>query len=56
VPLLLWASVCLLYGLLAAIRQRKADIALAGVSAMVMHLGWSVGFWLQLLGSRRGVA
>ncbi|MES0195651.1 glycosyltransferase family 2 protein [Mesorhizobium sp. M0011] len=58
VPLLLWASVCLGYGLVTAIRQRKADVALAGVSAMVMHLGWSVGFWLQLLGlgSRRGVA
>lgn len=58
VPLLLWASVCLGYGLWTAIRQRNADIALAGVSAMVMHLGWSVGFWLQLLGlgSRRGVA
>jgi succinoglycan biosynthesis protein ExoA len=58
VPLLLWASVCLGYGLWTAIRQRNADIALAGVSAMVMHFGWSVGFWLQLLGlgARRGVA
>jgi succinoglycan biosynthesis protein ExoA len=57
-PLLLWASVCLSYGLLAAIRQRKAGIALAGISAMVMHLGWSAGFWMQLLGlgPRRGVA
>ncbi|MGX7876427.1 glycosyltransferase family 2 protein [Mesorhizobium sp. ORM6] len=58
VPLLIWAVVCLGYGLVTAIRQRNADIALAGVSAMVMHFGWSVGFWLQLLGlgSRRGVA
>jgi succinoglycan biosynthesis protein ExoA len=58
VPLLVWASVCLGYGLWTAIRQRNADIALAGVSAMIMHLGWSVGFWLQLLGlgTRRGVA
>ncbi|MER9327932.1 glycosyltransferase family 2 protein [Mesorhizobium sp. M0488] len=58
VPLLLWASVCLGYGLWTAISQRNADIALAGVSAMVMHFAWSVGFWLQLLGlgSRRGVA
>ncbi|WP_095200896.1 glycosyltransferase family 2 protein [Mesorhizobium carmichaelinearum] len=58
VPLLIWAAVCLGYGLVAAIRQRNADIALAGVSAMVMHFGWSVGFWLQLLGlgARRGVA
>jgi succinoglycan biosynthesis protein ExoA len=58
VPLLIWASVCLGYGLWTAVRQRNADAALAGVSAMIMHLGWSVGFWLQLLGlgSRRGVA
>ncbi|MBZ9992258.1 glycosyltransferase family 2 protein [Mesorhizobium sp. BH1-1-4] len=49
-PLLLWAAVCLGYGVVTAISQRNADIALAGVSAMVMHFGWSVGFWLQLLG------
>lgn len=58
VPLLLWASVCLGYGVWTAIGQRNPDIALAGISAMVMHFGWSVGFWLQLLGprSQRGVA
>ncbi|ESW86973.1 MULTISPECIES: glycosyltransferase family 2 protein [unclassified Mesorhizobium] len=58
VPLLLWASVCLGYGFWTAVSQRKADIALAGVSAMIMHFGWSVGFWLQLLAPRpqRGVA
>ncbi|TIX36763.1 MAG: succinoglycan biosynthesis protein exoa, partial [Mesorhizobium sp.] len=57
VPLLLWASVCLGYGFWTALSQRKPDIALAGVSAMVMHFGWSVGFWLQLLAPRpqRGV-
>ncbi|MBZ9798846.1 glycosyltransferase family 2 protein [Mesorhizobium sp. ES1-4] len=49
-PLLLWVAVCLGYGLVTAISQRNADSALAGVSAMVMHFGWSVGFWLQLLG------
>ncbi|MER8689324.1 glycosyltransferase family 2 protein [Mesorhizobium sp. M1136] len=58
VPLLLWVSVCLGYGFWTAVSQRKSDIALAGVSAMVMHFGWSVGFWLQLLAPRpqRGVA
>ncbi|MER8613043.1 glycosyltransferase family 2 protein [Mesorhizobium sp. M0435] len=58
VPLLLWVSVCLGYGFWTAVSQRKPDIALAGVSAMVMHFGWSVGFWLQLLAPRpqRGVA
>ncbi|MER9870142.1 glycosyltransferase family 2 protein [Mesorhizobium sp. M0136] len=52
VPLLLWASICLGYGFWTAVSQRKPDIALAGVSAMVMHFGWSVGFWLQLLAPR----
>ena len=58
VPFLLWAAVCLGYGAVTAIRQRNPGIALAGVSAMVMHFGWSVGFWLQLLGARsqRGMA
>ena len=50
IPLLVWASVCLGYGVWTAVSQRNPDIALAGISAMVMHLGWSVGFWLQLLG------
>ncbi|TIT76080.1 MAG: glycosyltransferase family 2 protein, partial [Mesorhizobium sp.] len=50
VPFLIWAAVCLGYGAVTAIRQRNPAIALAGVSAMVMHLGWSMGFWLQILG------
>ncbi|MEW6635017.1 MAG: glycosyltransferase family 2 protein, partial [Pseudomonadota bacterium] len=49
VPFLLWAAVCLGYGAVTAIRQRNLALALAGVSAMVMHFGWSVGFWQQLL-------
>ncbi|TIT86055.1 MAG: succinoglycan biosynthesis protein exoa, partial [Mesorhizobium sp.] len=49
VPFLIWAAVCLGYGVVTAIGQRNPAIALAGVSAMVMHLGWSLGFWLQLL-------
>jgi len=48
-PVLLWAAVCLGYGAATAIRQRNPALALAGVSAMVMHFGWSVGFWQQLL-------
>ncbi|MBZ9860693.1 glycosyltransferase family 2 protein [Mesorhizobium sp. CA12] len=52
VPFLLWVAVCLGYGAVTATRQRNASIALAGVSAMVMHFGWSAGFWQQLLASR----
>ena len=49
VPFLVWAAVCLGYGAVTAIRQRNLGIALVGISAMVMHFGWSVGFWQQLL-------
>jgi succinoglycan biosynthesis protein ExoA len=49
VPLAIWASICLGYGLAMAIRRRSPHLLLAGVSAMVMHFAWSVGFWLQLL-------
>ena len=52
VPLVIWAAVCLGYGLWLAAMRRQPQLALAGVSAMVMHLGWSAGFWLQLLGLR----
>ena len=52
VPFLLWAGVCLGYGAVTAMRQRNPGIALAGISVMVMHFGWSVGFWQQLLMSR----
>lgn len=52
VPFLVWAAVCLGYGLATTVRQRNASIMLAGVSAMVMHFGWSVGFWQQLLTPR----
>lgn len=52
VPASLWALICLGYGALMAIAQRNPDGMLAGFSAMVMHLAWSLGFWLQLLFSR----
>jgi succinoglycan biosynthesis protein ExoA len=51
-PFLVWSMVCIFYGLVTAIRRRDMALALVGVSAMVMHLGWSMGFWLQLLEPR----
>ncbi|MDH4987365.1 glycosyltransferase family 2 protein [Aminobacter anthyllidis] len=50
VPFIAWAAICLGYGLVLALRAGNPGLALAGVSAMVMHLAWSLGFWLQLLG------
>lgn len=48
-PLGLWAATCLGYGLMLGLRAGAPKRALAGVSAMVMHFAWSLGFWQQLL-------
>jgi succinoglycan biosynthesis protein ExoA len=53
VPAGLWAGACLGYGAWMAVRRRDPYGPLAGVSAMVMHLAWSAGFWLQLFDFRR---
>lgn len=53
VPASLWALICLGYGASMAIGQRNPYGMLAGFSAMVMHLAWSVGFWLQLFSFRK---
>jgi succinoglycan biosynthesis protein ExoA len=36
-----------------AVMQRNPYGPLAAVSAMVMHLGWSSGFWLHLFDRRK---
>jgi succinoglycan biosynthesis protein ExoA len=53
IPAALWAAVCLGYGVWMAISQRNPYGPLVGFSAMVMHLAWSAGFWLQILGFRK---
>lgn len=50
VPAFVWALACVGYGALMAIGQRNPYGMLAAFPAMVMHLAWSAGFWLQLLG------
>jgi succinoglycan biosynthesis protein ExoA len=52
-PAGLWAGTCIGYGAWMAIRRRDPYGPLAGLSAMVMHLAWSAGFWLQLFDFRR---
>ncbi|QCJ00803.1 glycosyltransferase family 2 protein [Agrobacterium larrymoorei] len=51
VPLCLWIAACLSYGVWMAIGQRNPYGPLAALSAMIMHLAWSTGFWLELIGS-----
>ncbi|QDY71738.1 glycosyltransferase family 2 protein [Qingshengfaniella alkalisoli] len=48
-PALLWLAVTLGAGLGMAIRERRPKLVLVGVSAMVMHVSWSYGFWRKLL-------
>jgi succinoglycan biosynthesis protein ExoA len=47
-PAALWAGACLAGGLALALKARKAQDAAAGPVAMLMHLAWSLGFWVQL--------
>lgn len=56
VPAALWAAACLGYGVWMAVSQRNPYGPLVGFSAMVMHLAWSAGFWLQILDFRKGEA
>lgn len=48
-PLILWASICLLYGLMLAIKAKEVGIIASGAAAMIMHCGWSLGFWKALV-------
>ena len=55
-PALVWAAACLGYGAALGARQRKPSVALAGPAAMIMHFGWSAGFWQTLIRSRGRLA
>lgn len=44
-PLLLWSALCLGYGTLLALRAKDRTVLLSGPAAMLMHSGWSLGFW-----------
>ena len=48
VPAVLWAAACLGYGVWLGIAARDPCAMMAGAAAMIMHLGWSLGFWSQL--------
>jgi succinoglycan biosynthesis protein ExoA len=46
-PALGWAGLCQAWGVALALRERRADAAWAGSAAMIMHFGWSAGYWKQ---------
>jgi succinoglycan biosynthesis protein ExoA len=47
-PAALWSVACLASSALLFARDRRAESLAAGPVAMLMHLGWSAGFWKQL--------
>lgn len=53
VPAFAWMMACLAYGAWLAVFRGERNGLLAGVSAMIMHLAWSAGFWLQLASPAR---
>ncbi len=52
-PFALWAFTCLACGVLLGIRARQAIIALSGPALLLLHFGWSLGFWASLLKNGR---
>lgn len=49
VPALAWATVCIAYGIILGWRERSLCACGAGIAAMLMHLGFSLGFIFQVL-------
>ncbi len=48
IPLIMWFALCLVLGLIKALRSRAPDIAFCGVAAAVMQMSWSFGFWREV--------
>jgi succinoglycan biosynthesis protein ExoA len=48
-PAGLWAAACLTYGLVLAAGHRSSCACGSGIAAMVMHLGFSIGFISQVV-------
>ncbi|MDG2520312.1 glycosyltransferase family 2 protein [Caulobacter segnis] len=48
-PAAAWAGLCLGLGVLTGLKVRDRCAMLSGVAAMIMHLGWSLGFWGERL-------
>ena len=58
-PFVAWMLLCLGYGTLLGIKANRLSVALAGPAALIMHLGWSIGFWQAIVfkagGQRNGI-
>jgi succinoglycan biosynthesis protein ExoA len=49
IPAVLWATISLMFGIALGVRGKSWCAGGAGIAAMLMHLGFSFGFILQLL-------
>jgi succinoglycan biosynthesis protein ExoA len=47
IPTAVWASVCMVAGVLAGLKARSFCGLASGLAAMIMHLAWSLGFLSQ---------
>ncbi len=44
-PLLLWAGICLTYGMILGVKEKDMFVfTLSGLAAMIMHFAWALGF------------
>ncbi|MGH6877176.1 MAG: glycosyltransferase family 2 protein [Rhizomicrobium sp.] len=49
VPVLLWLLACVLCGVYLGMREKSRCALASGCAAPIIHLGWSIGFWLECL-------
>jgi succinoglycan biosynthesis protein ExoA len=55
-PLALWMLICIAYGVMLGVRTGNLSLLAAGPAFMIMHLGWSLGFWSSMLNRQRSVS
>lgn len=46
-PATAWLALCVMFGAVLGLKERRLCAGLAGVPAAIMHLAWSAGFWSQ---------
>ena len=53
-PAALWSASCVLSGVVLGFQHRRRCAFASGIAAMIIHLGWSTGFWWELVfGNKR---
>jgi succinoglycan biosynthesis protein ExoA len=48
-PAIFWAMACLIYGLVLGLHERNGCACAVGIAAMLMHLGFSIGFIVEMV-------